>query len=111
MDWHYIVTLEMKAFFFIWFLIMLLVVTQSQSNKHVKYKTITLQKVISLGGYESQRLEITAEIDSDCEDYLSDCLLELNATLTDTLTRFKQQHEYNKQLESEEKKNVSNLPF
>lgn len=100
----------MKAFFFIWFLIALLAIT-SQSNKHVKYKTITLQKVINLGNYESQRLEITAEIDSDCEDYLHDCLLELNATITDALAQFKQQHDYNKQLESEEKKKLGQLNF
>lgn len=111
MDWHYILTLEMKAFFFIWFVIFLLVITQSQSNKHVKYKTITIQKVLNLGNYESQRIEITAEVESDCEDYLHDCLTELNATITDALNKFKQQHEYQKKVEESEKKTVGDLPW
>ena len=101
----------MKAFFFIWFLLFLLVVTQSQSNKHVKYKNITMQKVINLGNYESQRLEVSVEVDSDCEDYLNDCLTELNATLTDALTKFKEQHEYQKRLEETEKKTLEKIPF
>lgn len=90
---------------------LLLVVANSQSNKHVKYKTITLQKVINLGNYESQRLEISVEVDTEDEDELNDMLLELNATVTDTLTQFKQQHEYMRQTEAEEKKNLTELPW
>ncbi len=97
----------MKTFFFVWFVLMLIAVV-SHSNKHVKYKTVTMQKVINLGNYESQRLEITVEIESDDEDYLSDCLLELNATLSDALTKFKEQHHFGDRLEDEQKK--SSLP-
>ena len=100
----------MKAFFFIWFLILLLVIT-SQSNKHVKYKTITLQKVINLGNYESQRLEITIEADTEDDDELYDMLSELCATVDDNLTRFKQQHEYMRKMEAEEKKTLDELPY
>lgn len=110
MDWHALLTLNMKAFFFIWFLIMLLVLT-TQSNKHVKYKTVTIQKVINLGNYESQRLEITVEVDAIDEDELNDNLLELNATVSDALNQFKQQHQYMKDTEESEKKKLKDLPW
>lgn len=100
----------MKAFFFIWFLLFLLVVT-SQSNKHVKYKTVTLQKVINLGNYESQRLEISVEVDTEDEDELHDCLLELYATVEDNLTQFKKFHEQAKLAEEKKKDDWNKLPF
>lgn len=89
---------------------LLLVVANSQSNKHVKYKTVTLQKVINLGNYESQRLEISVEVDTEDDDELYDMLSELYATVEDNLTRFKQQHEYMRNKEAEEKKTLNELP-
>ena len=100
----------MKAFFFIWFLLFLLVVT-SQSNKHVKYKTVTLQKVINLGNYESQRLEISVEVNTEDEDELNDMMLELYATVEDNLTRFKKFHDERKLAESKKKDDLNRLPF
>lgn len=93
----------MRTFIGIW-IVLLLVTVISQSNKHVKFKTVTLQKVISLGNYESQRLEITAEVDTDCEDELHDNLLELNCIVSDYLAEFKQDHEAARAMDAAEKK-------
>ena len=109
-DWHFLLTLNMKAFFFIWFLLMLLAVSL-QSNQHVKYTTVTIQKVINLSNHESQRLEITAEIDSTDEDELQDCLTELNATISDALTKFKSQHNYVKKEVEQVKSSTQELPW
>lgn len=78
----------------------------------MNYKTITVSKTVNLGNEESQKIEITAEIDSTCEDYLMDCLSELNSSVTDALTKFKQQHDYAKELDNAAKKKTSpELPW
>ena len=64
-----------------------------------------MQKVINLENYESQRLEISVEIDSEDKDYLSDCLLELNETISAALSEFKVQHRLCDRLEQQQKKN------
>ena len=67
--------------------------------------------MINLGNYESQRLEITMEIDSDSEDYLLDRIAELNSTITDSLNKFKEQHEFAKQVEQEKKQQDDQVPW
>ena len=58
----------------------------------MKFKTITYQKVMNLSNYNSQRLEITAEVDTEDEDQLNDKLNELHAIVHDALARFKEIH-------------------
>lgn len=78
----------------------------------MNYKTITVSKSINLGNHESQKIEITAEIDSSCEDHLMDCLTELNSSVTDALTKFKQQHDYARELDNAAKKKTgTELPW
>ncbi len=55
----------------------------------MKYKTITYQRVVNLGNYESHRLEITAEIDTSDEDILNDAIFELAVTVIDSLEKVK----------------------
>ena len=47
---------------------------------------------MNLSNYNSQRLEITAEVDTEDEDQLNDKLNELHAIVHDALARFKEIH-------------------
>ena len=70
----------------------------------MKYKTVTYQKVVNLGNYESHRLEITVEVDTESDDALYDAMTELSVTVHDTLVRFKEMHEYSQSSPKERKR-------
>lgn len=49
----------------------------------MRYKTVTFQRVVNLGNYQSERVEITAEIDE--KDDIAMCLKELQTEVYNSL--------------------------
>lgn len=58
----------------------------------MRFKTFTMQKVISLGNYESQRLEVTVEVDT-CDPKLAEEYIDkLNDFISGQLDQIRDEH-------------------
>lgn len=77
----------------------------------MKYKTIAYQRVKNLGNYESERLELTAEVDEDEDEDISSAIELLKETVHKGLGIVEKKEVTDEKKELTDDELIAQIPF